>query len=60
MVGYGMIGENVCKAFSLCRKVTVFDSVLSQCLSAIQHGFDASVNYPDSIPYADIVISSTG
>lgn len=60
MVGYGMIGENVCRAFSMCKEVRVFDSVLSQCLSAMNNKFEASVNYLDSIPHADIVISSTG
>ena len=60
MVGYGMIGENICNAFSLCKEVTVFDSVLDQCLAAMEKKFNASVNYMDSIPNADIIISSTG
>jgi predicted dinucleotide-utilizing enzyme len=60
MVGYGMIGENVCKAFSMCKHVAVYDTIFDQCLKAISNGFDASVNMDTVIPTSDVLISSTG
>ncbi|ATU05544.1 hypothetical protein BKN14_03800 [Candidatus Gracilibacteria bacterium HOT-871] len=57
MVGYGMIGQNVCKAFKTCKKVSVYDVNRAKLKKAKNDGYDTS---KDNIGKSDIIIASTG
>jgi len=60
MVWYGMIWQNVCRAFSLCKWVNVFDKDMNKVLEAENDWYNSSIDYNDVVNDSDIIIASTG
>lgn len=60
MVWYGMIWKNVCRAFSLCKWVNVFDKDNDKIIEAKNDWYNSSINYINFVKDSDIVIASTG
>ncbi|PZM85671.1 hypothetical protein DLH72_01660 [Candidatus Gracilibacteria bacterium] len=61
MVGYGMIGQNVCKAFiNRSKSINVYDKDIDKVIKATSDGFNSNTNYNYLIKNSDIIISSTG
>ena len=58
MVGYGMIWRNVCRAFSLCEDVSVYDTSIEASLRAKNDGYNSSTSM-EVFADADIIIAST-
>lgn len=59
MVGYGMIWRNVCRAFSLCEDVSVYDISIEANLRAKNDGYN-SFSSTEVFSDADIIVASTG
>jgi len=56
-----MIWQNVSRAFSLCKSVTIFDKDMNKVIEAENDWYNSSIDYTDFANNSDIIIiASTG